>query len=193
MKEVFRVFYHELGHFIAQELNEKFYQGPGVKKIILFQSPIKPEFFEGKTILNKNDFPTKEKLFPFLASSVYGCILQAFFKNETLDDCFIEHGKRDSEQWNNCITKTGYNGYQPDFFACEKKYFETLKAKGALENLKKLKPDNYLIIIDHENYRVEIDLLRKDTIDFLNEHKSFYFSLINDYQKIVDDHEQKNQ
>ena len=186
MNEIHRAFYHELGHFIAQEINQKYHEGPGVKEIVPFQSPANYDFFEAKTILFKNDFPTRERLLPYLASNTYGCIVQAYFKSQTLDECFKINGERDSRQWNKCITDHGLNGFQPDLFGCEKKYLQRITNNGELEYLKNLDPDKYLLKKDETNYSVDIKLLRSDLAQFIDSHTKVYSELLRDYQEAID-------
>ncbi|HET8884718.1 MAG TPA: hypothetical protein VFM70_00015, partial [Salinimicrobium sp.] len=87
------VFFHELGHFIAQELNYEIY-GLGKVESIKF---VKYEFaneirYQGQTIpvvpanASRNDklinLPEK------IAELIYGCYFQAIFTGEPLKSCF---------------------------------------------------------------------------------------------------------
>lgn len=190
MNDLHRVFWHELGHFVAQELNYRFYKGPGTKEIIIYRSPNNYDFFEGKTIVNREDdkeyIPPIECFTFYLASSVYGCIFQAYFRNETLDDCFVEHGKGDSEQWGKIICRYGFNGYQPDLFACEKKYFNKLKENGGLDELKDINPDDYLVNDGNDNYHINIDELKKVIDKFISSHVKVYETLVQSYNNLLE-------
>lgn len=43
------VFFHELGHFIANELNRKYYSGTGNNSISIYPSSNNPYVFDGET------------------------------------------------------------------------------------------------------------------------------------------------
>jgi hypothetical protein len=49
-----------------------------------------------------------------------------------------------------------------------------------------LDPNNYLIKSGPENYIVDIEKLREDTLEFIDEHHEFYKQLIAKYNETID-------
>ncbi len=84
MEDRNRVFFHELGHFIARQINHLHYSGPAVKSIEIYPHPDFPELYLGDTKVHlsgdekENKPPNNEELSKYLASSTYGCIFQAY-------------------------------------------------------------------------------------------------------------------
>ena len=87
MSEIHRVFFHELGHFIAHELNFQLYGGHKTKSIFLKPYPPMPELYLGEAkveVENGSYIPLKEEVPSYLASSTYGCLFQAYYTGEEL-------------------------------------------------------------------------------------------------------------
>jgi hypothetical protein len=73
------VFYHELGHFVAHELNQVHFHGPAVTHLRLFprwERNRKGEVTIGDPdYYNPNQITTPTHRSSFLASLTYGCII----------------------------------------------------------------------------------------------------------------------
>src|SRR5688572_23049678 len=93
MEDLKRVFFHELGHFIANEINQRFYSGTGTKSITIDLAFPIDHLYVGDTRINlspdekEKKPPTRELLPETLAGLIYGCIVQAHYKNENLTPC----------------------------------------------------------------------------------------------------------
>jgi len=201
MKEdVKRVFFHELGHFVAHEINKRYYHGTGTKSIEIFPFPYNNELFEGDAKINcsederEKNVPRIELLAEYLASSTYGCIFQSYYKNEeTFDDCFKDNGRKDSEQWLKAMRNYRIDDYKSEITRVESGYFKMLRKKGALDNFMTLEPENYLTDRGFENYSVDVDKLRKDTENIVTAHQKDYDELIQKYQAYIDTYYQAPQ
>ena len=198
--EVKRVFFHELGHFVAHEINKRYYNGTGTKSIEIFPFPYNNELFEGDAKINcsederEKNVPSIDLIAEYLASSTYGCIFQSYYKNEeTLDDCFKDNGMKDSEQWLKALRNYRIDDYKGEITSAENEYFKMLREKGALDDFMKLEPENYLTERGIENYNVDVDKLRKDTEAFVTVHQKGYDELIQKYQAWIDKYYQAPQ
>lgn len=191
MEEINRVFFHELGHFIAHEMIRKFYNGSGVKLIAIFPHGQENNLFEGLTQQNlsadegERYTPKKPLLAQYLASSTYGCIFQAYYKHQSLQTCFKENGENDTEKWRGSLSGHGLQEYAPDIFAIEKEYFDELVGQSKLDELMQLDPEKYLVHIGSQNYNVDLELLRSDTAAFIDSHRDDFESLLTRYSQII--------
>src|SRR4051812_19744682 len=103
MPTIDRVFYHELGHFVAHQLNFAYYKGNGICEIKIYPchqnieeycghtKPIEPEGYDEK---DKKP-PPAERLAEYLARTVYGCMFQAYYEKSELVNCFKKYGTHD--------------------------------------------------------------------------------------------------
>lgn len=191
MEEIKRIFFHELGHFIAHEINRNFYHGNGTKSIVIYPAQGNPNLFMGDAVINlsederERNAPSKEILPEYLASSTYGCIFQAYYLNTPLNDCFEQNGQDDSKKWYASLCANGLDHLRPEISAVEKEYFELLKQKKALDEMVDLNPEIYLNSLGNENYNVDINQLRIDCASFVDKHREMYDILINKYLEIL--------
>lgn len=191
MEDISRVFFHELGHFIAHEINYRFYNGNGVQSFIIEPSKVYPHLFDGevKTILENGristDPPPESSIHESLAACKYGCIFQSYFMDTDLPDCLTEHGKIDNYAWYANLAAGKLAGYDIDIQDAEEAYFKELKKEGLLDDIMKLDPLKYLNHIGGNRYIANMDELRKDTNDFITKHKLKYQTLLDEYHKII--------
>lgn len=192
MGDIKRVFFHELGHFIAHEINRKFYQGTGTKSITIYPSADNPELFLGDAKINlsaderERNAPIKERLYEYLASSTYGCIFQAYYLHSELAECFNQNGHDDTEKWNASMRHHGLDDLRPQISAAEKQYYASLRQDGQLDEIMVLDPEKYLIDAGNGSYIVDIDKLAQDTTNFTDNHQPTYAQLLKSYQEIFD-------
>ncbi len=193
MEDRNRVFFHELGHFLAREINHLYYNGPAVKSIDIFPHPLDNELYLGDTKIilsadgKENKPPTNETLPEYLASSTYGCIFQAYSQNTTLEHCFCFNGKDDFDKWYGALLANGLDWLRVDISSMEKEYFKLLKEKGELDEMVKLLPDTYLTDNGNQNYSVNISKLRENTSIFIKKHHPIYKQFVEKYNKMFSD------
>ncbi|MBS9774434.1 MAG: hypothetical protein KGV59_04670 [Tenacibaculum sp.] len=181
-----RVFFHEIGHFIAQELNYKLFKvGLGTEKI----------WIESKRFSNKIDYcggvrPKKpvdyvddgeiRKPIHYISNIIYGCIIQTLYLKSKEDykfhDCFDyrddANGKSDVEHF--ASTGKYFDG------KIRKKVIEFIKNiyisrlendKNHLKKLFLLEPTKFIITSKTRRKELDLNLLRESMSDFLVEHE----------------------
>lgn len=192
MSDLHRVFFHELGHFVAHEINFLYYSGTGTKSITLYPVSHNDSRYVGDAKINlsadvkEKDCPSLEMLPAYLASSTYGCLFQAYQTNGSLDDCFKINGQKDAEQWYWVLRTHRLDDYKSEVTAAEKEFFVKLVKEKLLEKFMLLDPDKYLIKIDSANYVVNMELLREDTKSMVEEHVSVYREMVENITGLVD-------
>lgn len=88
-----RTFWHEVGHFFAQELNKKYFGGCGNLEIRISKAIVRNEIeFHGEAKKNlPNGYVERDVIkdypAPVIASLAYGCMFQSAFLNQNLDAC----------------------------------------------------------------------------------------------------------
>src|SRR5690606_11943361 len=87
------VFFHEVGHYVAQQLNYKIFHTGEVHQIIIERVfPNGTEDYMGQTISKIPDGESPEtplkNLPEKIAEMIYGCYFQSLFLKEDLDKCF---------------------------------------------------------------------------------------------------------
>ncbi|WP_423738036.1 hypothetical protein [Chitinophaga caseinilytica] len=88
-----RTFWHEVGHFVAQELNKKYFGGCGNLEIRISKALVHNEIeFHGEAKKNVPDEyresdAIKDYPAPIIASLAYGCFFQSAFLGQRLDAC----------------------------------------------------------------------------------------------------------
>src|SRR5437868_8809688 len=119
MRDFVSVFFHEVGHFVANSLNNLLYGCHPIKHFI-----IKFEFeaggFEGEVKLDDPEFvkgqlPSIDKLPQTLASLAYGCMFQALFSGDALDRAISTNGSWDYSIWDDAIQFNGLYDYRAQF------------------------------------------------------------------------------
>lgn len=189
-----RVFFHELGHFVARELNFKFYSGTGTKEILImpcgdkslgeYCGQIIPNVPEGIDLEMKIPVPLN-RLAEHLAALTYGCIFQAYNLNTDLEDCFNANGRKDLNSWRCSLISNKLGSFRQDIFEAEKEYFNKLLKNKSLEDFMKIEFKNYLKLENDNLYVIEIDRLREDLSYTVNNHYSQYQELILTYKSIL--------
>ena len=196
MNDLHRVFYHELGHFVAHEINRLHYHGSGTKSIIIYPTSQNPDLYVGDAKINlsadekERDSPSSEILPEYLVSSSYGCVFQAYYTKTAFDDCFKVNGQKDEEQWYWALRNNKLDDYKSEITANEREFFNKLVEEKLLDKFMTLDPDKYLAKIDSTNYAVNIDLLRQDTKEMIKEHAPVYARLVEKNKMFVEKHKQ---
>jgi hypothetical protein len=192
MSQLNRVFYHELGHFVAHELNRIYYTGLGTKSISIFPFPANPELYLGEAKMNlspderEKKAPSLVQLPVYLASSSYGCIFQSYYMKTELKKCFDLNGEDDMQKWIGALFANCLDWLNSDIAACEREYFDLLSNNRELDVFMQLNTSDYLIESADKNYSIDIANLRSDTAAFVEKHYSHYNSLIEKISQIID-------
>ena len=194
MDKVRRVFFHELGHFVAQEINRRYYDGRGVKEIVIhpcernfnelcgYTKPNVPKGYNDKVV----KAPPIYRLPLKLASLTYGCMFQAYLTGGALLECYREHGESDMNSWANYISANRF-GYtiKADLGKIEAQYYNSLVTGKLLEDFRELNPSDYLSSPKPNNYDVDVEKLRRHTHQMLIAHRKDYRKLIGSYRVVI--------
>ncbi|WP_044173557.1 hypothetical protein [Flectobacillus major] len=186
MEIIQRVFFHELGHFIAHELNHKHYNGTGVEEMALFPCKENTNEFCGhcKPINNseENNPVLIERLPEYLAVLVHGCLFQAYFMKQNFTECLCcqGNGLKDLTGWTAILSSFKQN--TSNFSSIEDEFFKRITTENALERFRKLNIWDYLTNTDNQRYLVNIEKLRDDISVGIVEYLPYYNELITQYK-----------
>ena len=193
-----RVFIHELGHYIAQELNHELYDGQGRIGSIEFEEvelpygvdyigKTNPEILEGQSKKDKLvNLPEK------IAVLVYGCYFQSLFMKTTLKFCLdltnqSANGFDDAQYiagglYQFCINEKRRQLYP---FLHEEYFNEIKQNRGNFDTLFEI---NYLDFLEKADfgYRTDLSKLYEYTTEFRAEHKSDFNDFVNRIKIIID-------
>lgn len=163
-EQIHRVFFHELGHFVAKELNARLYHAPPPNAIRIF--PCEADRFEycGEIDVNVSEIPPdenlpKKRLAQYLAATTYGCIFQAYFQQISLREAQDKNGCDDVKDWASSIAKHGVDNRR--IIALEETHLRELVANASLDTFFQLDPDDFLNAAEGNNYSVDIDRLQQ--------------------------------
>ena len=187
MNDLHRVFLHEVGHFIAHELNVRLGKGGETKSIFLEPFALGMDLYIGEAKINKPGsedekyIPSREELSYYLASSTYGCIVQAYYLNESLRESQDKNGGDDLKKWFGALMQHHLEDFNADIHEIDITFLDHLVQRNALTDIIKLDPDSYLTQKGNA-YEVDLEKLRKDTQQFVDSHKKEYEELISLYE-----------
>lgn len=186
-----RVFYHELGHYVAKQINFLNSVGTGVRQIWIRRDHGTFNEYSGgvESILPKDYVPGKppplERLSVTLASLMYGCFFQSSRDHISLSDCFKKFAPCDGTLRHNSLKAYGLHGETPSFAEVENEYFERLQREHLLEPFLHLKPNHLLIQVGHEEFEADLNLLSKQAEPLILSHITVYQSLIDGYDRLI--------
>lgn len=192
------VFFHEIGHYIARELNLRlFNKGLGVAQIRLRVVTNKEGRldYQGETIAAKpKGYRSTDRikdLPEYIAVLLYGCLFQVLYdcqKNHTIDFTTCFNLKPNNQGFYDCKAYSSLNGYCTHNNRMEiveytgNEYFKKLKNKRHFKNLFEIDPMEFLT--ENKSY-LEADLgrLNQRLTVFIESHMEEYLAYI---QRIKD-------
>jgi hypothetical protein len=185
-EKVKRVFIHELGHFVAGEINCKKYNGFGTSGIFIRPceenrdefcggaEPVKPGNYDE----NKKSAPPLDRLSEHLASLSYGCIFQSYFEKTELDDCLNKNGISDLHAWSGLFSYHRIPFAAQQISEIERSHYCKLVKNGSLNGFIALDPSGYLVSEVRDHYVVDIKKMRLETANLIEEHVSEYCQFV---------------
>lgn len=190
-----RVFFHELGHFIAAQLNHIIFDHAEVEKIIIVRYE---NDFTGETrykIPEGIPFDTPTINLPQkLSKLIYGCYFQSLYLDSDLKMCFDNknadaNGKMDMVQ-----TITALSGFKVSsekrknyYPYIEIEYFSLLKEKkDDFQLLFSLDPKEFFIEINDSVTEVDLHKLNFNVTEFVSKHTPLYLEFIERIEQILD-------
>jgi hypothetical protein len=193
MEDIRSVFFHELGHFVANEIDRLYLSGIGSKEILLYPCEANHSVFCGHTkrdlpdeIIAKRNPPPKGRLGQLLTASVYGCIFQAYAMSTDFRCCFDINGINDLEDWSSGLNIHKISYANKAVWECEKAYFDMLVENKMLDCFINLNPEDYMIQIENDHFMVDLRKLCTDTSAMIASHSAQYLAHIAQIQKIID-------
>lgn len=193
MATVEQVFYHELGHFVANELNRIYYSGLGVSSISIFPCKEDPSKFCGGTTPikpvdhdeNEKKPPPLERLAEYLARVVHGCIFQSYYQQVTLDQCLEINGQNDQGYWNGALISYNLFYNRKIFFEIQNNYDQKVQKNKLLESFMSLNPIDYLIESKPDHYDVDLEKLSENIHASIENYFPCYRTLVDSYQNEI--------
>lgn len=186
-----QIIIHELGHYVARELNFNLFDvGEGVEKVrILTKSKIP---YQGQTIAIKpKDYNPKEvnNKAEYIAVLVYGCIFEAVFTDKHFIHFFneVDSGKHDYSEYNYLLIKYFDEETRIDLICyLRDEYFKLLTDnRNHFDHLFNMNFDNLLITLNDENYEINLEVLKEEIAVFLECHKIFYKGCVSEISRIL--------
>lgn len=195
MNDLHRAFFHELGHFVAQELNWKYFNGTGTESIDLYPCDGYSNIYCGEIEPTKPPNYSEdqyrvvplEKLAQFLAMNVYGCIFQSYFLRDSLGSCFApqENGGKDYAASRGQIDLNRLLSAFSQFYQVCEDHFAMLRQSHIIDVFIKLSPEDFLESRGGGNYSVNLEKLRKSISLDISNHLPHYEKFTTELQSII--------
>ncbi len=191
MDKIHRVFFHELGHFVARWINHLEFGGPRPVEILIYPCKDDPSEYCGHTrpeVPKGVDitFPIpRKRLASYLVSLKYGCIFESYYLGTSIDECWKFHGCQDSRSFDGNLNRYELSDQFDLFHRLDLNYFEKLKAEKSLRGFMNLKPDGYLVEQENGYYSVDIEKLTIDAMPIVHAHGKDYKQLEKVYAEII--------
>ncbi|MDV3674251.1 hypothetical protein CMU30_06895 [Elizabethkingia anophelis] len=192
--KVRRVFFHELGHYVAAILSQRYFSGLGSRYIKIYRCRNKPEEFCGEMEpIKPENYNEKdlylERLPENLVGLVYGCIFQSYFsKFINVSFCFEHFGGNDMCSFKGGIAKHRLGEVKAiKLHELYREHYTKIYDDKDLELLSEI--DYKLLLIPNKDKEDEyfIDLSMLDSLleGFLEDFKDIYCKLVMDFREII--------
>ncbi|SRX75010.1 hypothetical protein [Aequorivita antarctica] len=192
------VFFHEVGHLVAQQLNSKLFGTGEVEEILLIEYNISGvQNFLGKTISKvpqgKSQNTPLINLPEKIAELIYGCYFQSLYLNQELNKCFdcynqFVKGKQDCDDLVAALTmfKVPIETRKRLYPYLLVEYFEFLQShKNDFKEVLQENPKNFLFFTT-DGYRVDIGELQIKLQKFFIDHEKTYKNFVQEIKRILD-------
>lgn len=194
IKNLDTVFFHELGHFVANKLIFELHNIFEIEKVLLLKKTTYELDFEGQTIKKTSE---KDKNVPLinlpekLCSLIYGCYFQCLYLGDDLISCFDSDsyckGRKDYLDFAEGLRMFEINNQAKknlwEYLSVE--YFESLKEyRGLSKSFFKLDLNDFLIE-KTIGYEVDIVELENHINPYLKEHKAMLDGCIKRIKEII--------
>jgi hypothetical protein len=192
-------FFHELGHFVAHELNAIHFGGPEVIRITLEpeKSDRDAEISIGDaTFYAPTNIDFRSRLPQYLASLVYGCYFETYYLQKTIDkrpvaDClpaFVEcysAGKGNADASLRCtfLDSIGVVMEKYLFSDIEDAYFEKLVRGNHLDMWMILDPEKY---VRNGTLLIDVPRLRAEMTKNILEHATLFLKFVDRLKNCLD-------
>ena len=185
------VFIHEVGHYIAYELNNKKTTDIKVDKINLEWWESRNDYL-GRIVLNDKTWDSteniKENLSLYITALVYGCFIQSVYLNFKIDNCSKERGLDDFRK----VTSALNISHNSNRDVIRNKIIELLEQekrnfKNKRDQFKTVFNIDYLELTEKEDnlYKIDLKKLKVKLKSFIGSHEHYYFSLLDKIEVIL--------
>lgn len=196
-----RVFIHELGHFIALELNFRLYNYDRRAIGLKIEPRINTKFYNGSISTDKattgsyNPINSAKEY----AQTFYGCLFESLYRNIDIKSCLkssvsktdylvnnIGNGKVDALHLYSISIRPELKDVGKKWFNYATENFYPL-IKNNVSHFKTifdLSPENYIVSKQYNQTTFDINKLRNATIFFVLEHSDVYDSFIKSLESI---------
>lgn len=191
-----KVFIHEMGHYVAQELNHELY-GIGRVSSIEFIRETSGEKIDyiGKTVSEKgisvNDDNKLINLPERIAELVYGCYFQSIYLDFTLEHCLDINNKSANghkDAWDIASGLKQFNvknERQALYSFLHKEYFDDLKNyKSDLKSLFQFDVKEFLLATEN-GFTTDLNKVYKITSNFRKLHKEDFKGFVEKIKEII--------
>lgn len=183
-----RVFRHELGHYVAQQLNRQIYNAEGTEHIKIIREEHNQIYdYRGATRpKNSEEAALLRHPASAIASKAYGCIFQCLFYEHALGYCLDArgialHGHHDFEGIHAIIYKaTGGLSRTREVLSITNDYFKKIKDNPDT-GLLKMDFDDLLSSKEEECF-IDLEKLNKRMANFLALHADSYKELVDELE-----------
>lgn len=199
MNKIHRVFFHELGHFVARELNLKYFDGTGSSEVKIYPcqcdyseycghiTPIRPS-----DDLSPNASVPLERLAEYLAALLYGCVFQSYHSNTCLEDITKKYGNDDMGKWLGSLIDSNLARLNSEIFRLSLEHLDTLRGNKLLDNFMQVVPETYLVETGSRHFSVDLEMLRVDIFPFIEELYPYYNVYVRRHQEIINSFKYKH-
>lgn len=193
-KNLETVFFHELGHFVANKLINELYNIFEIEEVLLIQKYTNEVDYEGQT---KRKIPLGKAATPLinmperLCCLIYGCYFQSIYLNTDLDMCFNQRsyykGCQDYLDFAECLRMFKIENKTKrellEYLTVE--YYGNLKAGDSLSKaLFEIDPRKYLKQIQG-GYEFDIIKLENNIQSYLEQHRPTFAHCISRIKSIL--------
>lgn len=191
MNDYDRIFFHELGHFIAATINNYFDPSLEPHEITLERHPMTGEFRGSLQMRVSNDHtakvppPDKSKIAEYLAQIYYGCIFQSYYLKTDLSDCLGAAGLQDQHLILGIVILHKLSGIEPDLHDIASSHLELLFKTNKLDDFKKLDTKVYLVNKNENHFIIDISRLQKDTTELVQAHIETYVIILEKFRNVL--------
>ncbi|EIJ38786.1 hypothetical protein JoomaDRAFT_1779 [Galbibacter orientalis DSM 19592] len=193
-KNLETVFFHELGHFVANKLINELYNIFEIEEVLLIQKYTNEVDYEGQTKrkipLGKADTPLKN-MPERLCSLIYGCYFQTIYQDTNINMCFNQSsdfkGCQDYLDFAECLRMFKIESKtKRDLLAyLTVEYYGNLKEGDSLsKSLFEIDPRNYLVEIQG-GYKFDIIKLENNIQSHIKQHRPTFAQCISRIKSIL--------
>lgn len=192
--EIHRVFFHEVGHFIANEINYSKYRYRGNNGLTIYPCEGNCDKMCGETIRHSLESGRKLDIALELSSLFYGCLLENYLYGTEIDACLSHRGNGCHDANDRAGLLSGMK--LADFSRIENEFLHKVEQKKPFEVLRQLIPSEYFSnaeeITQAGNFRYVVDIhkLKRSIKGLVDSHFELYAELVDAYKNELSKYEE---